>query len=77
MQTLSVSEFKAKALGLVEHIAQTGEPLIVTKRGKAIVKVIPFSENAEGNVPGKLKGSVLEEVDIISPIGEDIWNAAQ
>lgn len=77
MQTLSISEFKAKALGILDQITQTGEPVIVTKRGKAIVKVIPFSEEAGSNVPGKLKGTVLEEGDIVSPLGEELWVAAQ
>jgi prevent-host-death family protein len=77
MQTVSVSEFKAKALGLLEQISQTGESVVVTKRGKAIVKVVPFSNDISANVPGKLKGTVLEEVDVVSPLGSDIWTAAQ
>lgn len=68
MQTLSVSEFKAKALGIMEQIAQTGETVVVTKRGKAIVKVVPYSEDVEANVPGTLRGTVLEEGDIVSPL---------
>ena len=74
MQTKSVTEFKAQTLGILEQVAQTGEPVIVTKQGKAIVKVIPLpyeadvSEGAEVQVPGKLKGTVLEEVDIVSPL---------
>ena len=78
MQTWSVTEFKAKALGILEQVAQTGEPVIITKRGKAIVKVIPLayradvSEGAEVQVPGKLKGTVLQEIDIVSPLGAEI-----
>ena len=74
MQTWNMTEFKAQALGILEQVSQTGEPVIVTKRGKAIVKVIPLpyeadvSEGAEVQVPGKLKGTVIEEVDIISPL---------
>ena len=78
MQTWSVTEFKTQALGILEQVAQTGEPVIVTKQGKAIVKVIPLSykadvsEGAAVQVPGKLKGTVLEEVDIVSPLGAEI-----
>ena len=72
MQTRSVTEFKAQALGILEQVVQTGEPVIVTKGRKAIVKVIPYgaqvSEDAAVPVPGKLKGTVLEEVDIVSPL---------
>ena len=74
MQTWSVTEFKAQAREVLEQVAQTGEPVIVTKQGKAIVKVIPLaygadiSEGVAVQMPGKLKGTVLEEVDIVSPL---------
>ncbi len=72
MQTCSVTEFKDQVLGILEQIAETGEPVIVTEGGKAIVKVIPYgvqvSEDAEVPVPGKLNGTILEEVDIVSPL---------
>ncbi len=77
MLELSVSEFKAKALGILDRVARTGEAVVVTKRGKAIVKVIPFPEDVEPLVPGKLKGTVLEEGDIVSPLGADLWDAAR
>ena len=77
MLTLSISEFKAKALGVLEQIAQTGESVVVTKRGKAIVKVVPFSDDVAVNVPGTLTGTVLAEEDIVSPLGADIWDAAR
>ncbi|MCY3871066.1 MAG: type II toxin-antitoxin system Phd/YefM family antitoxin [Gemmatimonadetes bacterium] len=83
MQTWSVTEFKAQVLGILEQVVQTGEPVIVTKRGKAIAKVIPLpygtdvSEDVTVQEPGKLKGTVLEEVDIVSPLGADIWDAAR
>lgn len=38
MQTWSVTEFKAQALGILEQIAQTGEPVIVTKRGRRLLR---------------------------------------
>ena len=62
----------------MEQVAQTGEPVIVTKLGKAVVEVIPLpsgthvSEGAAIQEPGKLKGTVLEEVYILSPLGAEI-----
>ena len=83
MQIWSVTEFKGQALRILEQVAQTGEPVIVTKRGEAIVKMIPLPygtdvpEDVTVQEPGKLKGTVLEEVDIVSPLGADIWDAAR
>ena len=77
MKTMSISEFKAKALGVLDKVARTGEPIIVSKRGKPIVKVVPFELDSEVLVPGRMKGTVLEEIDIISPLGPDLWGAAR
>ena len=77
MRELSVSEFKAKALGILDLVARTGEEIVITKRGKPLVKVIPFSDAVEPLVPGKLRGTFLEEVDIVSPLGAELWDAAR
>ena len=65
-------EFKADCLALLDEVARTGRELIVTKRGKPVVKVAPVND---GESPD-LRGSVLWEDDIVSPIEEN-WNAGQ
>lgn len=78
-RTLSVSEFKSKALGLFEEIARSGEPVVVTKRGKPLVKVVPLEteEPMKGFPLGQMRDLVLHEGDIVTPFGEEIWSAAQ
>ena len=76
-KSLSVSEFKSKSLGLLEEVSRTGESIIVTKRGKPIAKVIPFAEAGDKLVLGKLRGTVTEELDIITPFGARLWKAAE
>ena len=75
MNMLSISEFKAKALAIVAQVADTGEPVVVTKRGKPIAKVIPFSAETKPLQPGRMQGTVLQEDDIVSPMGAEMWNA--
>ena len=43
MQTIQASEFKAKCLALMDKIATSGEILVVTKKGKPIVEMKPYS----------------------------------
>jgi antitoxin (DNA-binding transcriptional repressor) of toxin-antitoxin stability system len=43
MQTIQASEFKAKCLALMDKIAASGETLVVTKKGKPIVEMKPYS----------------------------------
>lgn len=39
MKTVSVTEFKAKCLGLIAEVRETGEGLTITHRGKPVVDV--------------------------------------
>lgn len=41
MKTLQVSAFKARCLGLLKEIRDTGEPLAVTLRGETLVVIQP------------------------------------
>jgi antitoxin (DNA-binding transcriptional repressor) of toxin-antitoxin stability system len=70
---MAVGKFKAECLREIENIQQTGEPLIVTKRGKPIVKIIPIFEEEQGSFFGCMKNTFSIEGDIMAPI-EDHWN---
>ena len=76
-KTYSVSEFKAKSLGLLDRVARNHESIIVTKRGKPIARVIPIGEQNQKPKPGKLEGTLLSEEDIVIPLGAKIWKAAE
>jgi len=72
MDTLSVSEFKAKCLSILQDVNKQKKRIIITKRGKPIAEVIPHeSENTE--IP--LEDTVVFMGDIISPVAEDDWEA--
>jgi len=72
---MGVSQFKAHALEIMNRVADTKEPVEITKHGKAIVHLVP-AQTAEGeNVPGKLAGTMKIKGDIITPLGEEIWEA--
>jgi prevent-host-death family protein len=75
MNEMAVSEFKARALEVMSQIAESGEPVTITKWGKPLVQVIPASSSG-GPVAGRLRGTVLEEGDIVSPLGADDWESA-
>ncbi len=70
MESLSVSEFKATCLAVLEDINQQKKRVVITKRGKPIAEVIPFETDHEGI---SLKDTVTFMEDIISPVAEDDW----
>lgn len=75
MKTLTITDFKTHALQILGQIAETKESVVITKRGKPLAEVIPFSESKPAT--GKLSDALVFEEDIVSPIGENIWNACK
>lgn len=74
MKQMRASAFKARCLSVMDKIQATGEPVIVTKRGKPVVKVIPV-ESEKDDIFGFMAGEVKIVGDIESPVvpPED-WN---
>jgi antitoxin (DNA-binding transcriptional repressor) of toxin-antitoxin stability system len=73
MQTIKASEFKAKCLALMDEVARTGRPLLVTKNGKPVAE-LRAHRPAAGPVLGILKGKLTVAGDILSPLDAD-WDA--
>jgi prevent-host-death family protein len=77
MEEVSISEFKAKCLALLEQVNKTKRPLRITRHGKPIAEVVPPSP-VEGRAAwiGSMKGRMEILGDIISPASdEDEWEA--
>lgn len=71
--TVPAGEFKAKCLKLIDEVAEKRKPLVITKRGKAVARLVPEPKGKQ-KLFGSMKGSVLWEGDIISPIDVE-WDA--
>ena len=71
-KTVPAGKFKAQCLKLLDEVAATREPLIITKFGKPVAQLNPLP--ARQTLFGAMKGSVLWEGDIISPIDVE-WEA--
>lgn len=72
MKTLAITDFKAHALQVLGQVAKTKEPVLITKRGKPLAEVVPVSTSKP--VSGKLSEALVFEKDIVSPLGEDMWD---
>ena len=62
---INAAEFKAKCLKLIDEVAATHEPLVITKRGKPVARVVPIVEPSPGKMFGYMKGTVTIRGDII------------
>lgn len=68
-KSISTAAFKSRCLEVIDNVARTRQPVIVTKSGRPVAKVIP----TEFRRPRKLLGSVKFHGDILEPILGD-WN---
>ena len=75
MTEVSISEFKAKCLALLEQVRKTKQPLRIVRHGKPIVEIVPATEKIDRmEWIGSMKDSVEILGDIISPAtDEDDW----
>jgi prevent-host-death family protein len=64
---MAASAFKARCLAVMKKVQTTGEPVVVTKRGEPLVKVVPIKPE-KNDVFGFMTGKVKILGDIESPI---------
>ncbi len=65
-------KFKSYALEYFRKVESTGKPLIITDRGRPVLKIVPYSEEPL-EVLKMLRGSVIEYQDPTEPVGLDDW----
>ena len=67
MKHIPAGTFKARCLAVMKKVQATGEPIIVTKRGTPVVKVVP-AQSEKNDLFGFITGKVKIVGDIESPI---------
>ena len=67
MKHMPAGTFKARCLAVMKKVQATGEPVIVTKRGTPVVKVVP-AQSDKNDIFGFMMGKVKIVGDIESPI---------
>jgi prevent-host-death family protein len=72
-KTVKAAEFKAKCLQLMDEVARTGEPVVVTKRGAPIAQLVPVRKQSR-RLSGFMKGRVEILGDIVAPVDVE-WEA--
>jgi prevent-host-death family protein len=67
MKQMRASAFKARCLTVMKDVQATGEPVIVTRRGTPVVKVVPVESN-ESDLFGFMAGEFKIVGDVESPV---------
>jgi prevent-host-death family protein len=74
MTTVSKSKAKARILEYFRAVERTGKELIITDRGRPVLKLVPYRPDP-GRALQALRGSVVRYDDPAAPVGEGDWEA--
>ncbi len=75
MRRVAAGEFKTRCLALMESVRTTKQPLVITKRGKPVAKLVPV-EDPDDDFIGRLEGIIHVVGDIESPaVPPEAWEA--
>jgi prevent-host-death family protein len=71
---VSKANFKAHALEIFRHVQETGEPVLITDRGRPVLRLEPYYGEDDA-VLASLRGSVLSYRNPTEPVADDAWEA--
>jgi prevent-host-death family protein len=78
MKSVAISAFKAHCLALLEDVARTGRPLLVTKRGKPLARLTAADHSRARSPQETLRDTVVTLGDMIVPASSaQTWNATR
>ena len=71
MKSIAAGKFKDVCLKTLDDVARTKMPIVITKRGRPVAKLVPYVKPA---IQSSLAGSILKEVGDPFGTGEH-WDA--
>lgn len=73
MQKIPAAQFKSQCLALMDQVAESGQPVVVTKHGKPVVQIIR-AKAEDDDIFGFLegKGRIVGDLETTIPVSD--WN---
>ena len=77
MKTIPASRFKAQCLKIMDEVKARREPVVITKKGKPVARLLPIDEPGR-EVFGCLAGQLEIAGDITGPaIAPSAWKGSR
>jgi prevent-host-death family protein len=67
MKKMPAAEFKAHCLAVMDEVRKTRNPVVITKRGEPVAKLVPVDAVRDEFI-GRLEGVIRIVGDIESPV---------
>jgi prevent-host-death family protein len=72
METVPISQFKARCLAILARVKRTGLPVLVTRFGEPVAEVVPPTASARPRRwLGLMKGTARIVGDIVAPASDE------
>jgi prevent-host-death family protein len=78
MRTVPAGEFKQTCLRLLDEVGESGEPIVITKRGKAVAQLVQVERAPGDDWRGALRGRGEIQGDLVAPaVAPGEWRALE
>lgn len=74
MKKISKSSFKPRALEYFREVEATGQEIIITDRGRPVVRIVPFRPDPS-RAREELRNTVIRYDDPTEPVGVEDWES--
>lgn len=75
-KTVSKSKLKARALHYFREVERTGQEIIITDRGRPVLKIVPYREDPREALK-ILRDTVVKYDGPTEPVGEEDWESLE
>jgi prevent-host-death family protein len=75
MRTIAAGQFKAQCLRIMDEVNSSREPVLITKKGRAVAKLVPADGRAK-DIFGCMKDRIEIVGDVMAPlVPPEDWEA--
>jgi prevent-host-death family protein len=67
MKQIPAGKFKAQCLAIMDRVLHSGEPVVITKHGKPVVKLVPAEKQVD-DIFDYMAGKAKVVGDIVGPV---------
>ena len=76
VKVIAAGKFKQTCLRLLDEVGESGEPILITKRGKAVAQLVPVESARLEDWRGAMQDRGGIRGDLVAPAaGPDEWDA--
>jgi len=67
VKKIAAGTFKAQCLAIMDQVLESGEPVLITKHGRPVAKLVPAERPAD-DIFGYMAGKVKIVGEIVGPV---------